>query len=149
MLKSLRRITGKCMRKIIVSKRVSFNAAHRLHAKSLSDAENTKVFGKCNNPNGHGHNYELDLELYGEIDPVTGMVVNLTEVKQIVEREIIERFDHKHLNADCPEFADLVPTAENIAVVIWERLAKTKLKPYLHAVNLYETERNRVRYQPH
>ena len=135
------------MAKIIIAKSVSFNAAHRLHAAQLSDDENKTIFGKCNNPNGHGHNYELDLELIGDIDPITGMVVNLTEVKHIVEREIIEAFDHKNLNKDCEEFKHLVPTAENIAVVIWNKLAKTKLKPYLHAVVLYETPKNRVRYQ--
>ena len=136
------------MAKIIISKSVSFNAAHRLHAEPLSEDENKAIFGKCNNPNGHGHNYELDLELIGDVDPITGMVVNLTEVKHIVEREIIEAFDHKNLNKDCEEFKHLVPTAENIAIVIWNKLANTRLKPYLHAVVLYETPKNKVRYQP-
>ena len=114
------------MKKIIISKTVSFNAAHRLHAPSLSDEENKTIFGKFNNPRGHGHNYTLELQLYGGIDPINGMVVNLTE--------------------DCPEFQNLVPTAENIAVVIWEKLAKTSLKAQLYAVILYETERNKVIY---
>ena len=85
----------------------------------------------------------------GDIDPITGMAVNLTEVKHIVEREIIETFDHKNLNKDCQEFKYFVPTAENIAIVIWIKLAKTKLKPYLRAVVLYETPKNKVRYHPH
>ena len=136
------------MTKIIIAKRVSFNASHRLHSAQLSDEENKRIFGKCNNLNGHGHNYELDLELIGDIDPVTGMVINLFNVEHIINREIIESFDHKNLNHDCEEFKDLVPTAENIAVVIWNKLAKTELKPYLHAVILYETPENRVCYQP-
>lgn len=136
------------MPQIIIAKKVFFNAAHRLHAEQLSDQKNKEIFGKCNNPNGHGHNYTLVLELIGKIDPITGMVVNLTNVKKIIEKDIIDRFDHKNLNKDCAEFKKLVPTAENIAVVIWNILDKTELKPYLHAIVLHETESNSVRYQP-
>ena len=133
---------------MIIVRKAHFNCAHRLHSNKLSDADNKKIFGKCNNPNGHGHNYKLEVELSGEVDPITGMVINLTEVDQIIKENIINAFDHKNLNLDCKEFKDIVPTAENIAIVIWEKLEKTKLKSILHMVILHETEKNYVKYKP-
>jgi 6-pyruvoyltetrahydropterin/6-carboxytetrahydropterin synthase len=129
-----------------VTRRVHFNAAHRLHNPALSDDENRAVFGLCNNPNYHGHNYELDVSVEGEIDPRTGYVADLGEIKAIVHRLVVAHLDHKNLNLDVPEFAGLIPTAENIAVVIWGRL-EGKLPGRLLRIVLWETPRNSVTYE--
>lgn len=135
------------MAKVYITRRENFCAAHRLHSEQLSGEENRKIFGKCNNPNGHGHNYTLKVTVAGEIDPVSGMVMNLTLLKEAIEFLIIEVMDHKHLNIDVPEFKNLNPTAENIAVVIWN-LLQNKLPPgLLYEVKLYETEHNSVFYR--
>ncbi|MBU3658971.1 MAG: 6-carboxytetrahydropterin synthase, partial [Flavobacteriales bacterium] len=105
-----------------VCRRVTFNSAHRLYRKDWSDEQNDAIFGKCNNPNYHGHNYILEIWIEGSIDPETGYVIDLKIVKDIAKSEIEERFDHRNLNLDCPEFKDLNPTAENIAVVCWNLL---------------------------
>src|SRR3990167_4365297 len=105
-----------------VTKIVKFNAAHRLHNEQLSDAENEKIYSKCNNFHGHGHNYTLAVTLKGEVDPITGMIVNLSELKPLIEKTICDRFDHKHLNKDTEDFKHRVPTAENIAIVCWQLL---------------------------
>lgn len=133
------------MPKVSVTRRVHFNAAHRLHNPDLSDRENREVFGLCNNPNYHGHNYELDVTVEGEIDPRTGYVVDLGVVKEIVEEHVVARLDHRNLNLDVPEFAGLNPTAENIAVVIW-RLLEGRLPGTMKKIVLWETPRNYVEY---
>ncbi|CAA0122191.1 6-carboxy-5,6,7,8-tetrahydropterin synthase [BD1-7 clade bacterium] len=132
---------------VYITKRVNFNAAHRLYSKTYSDEKNESVFGKCNNPNGHGHNYILDVTLKGEVDPVTGMVANLTTIKEDVNRLIVDVFDHKHLNLDVAYFADLNPTAENIAVVCWKILSDTDYGHLLHKVVIHETPTNSAEYR--
>jgi 6-pyruvoyltetrahydropterin/6-carboxytetrahydropterin synthase len=131
---------------VIVTRRVHFNAAHRLHARQLSDAENRRVFGLCNNANFHGHNYELDVSVEGSVDPVTGYVVDLGVVKRIAEETVVAALDHRNLNLDVPEFRDLNPTAENIAIVIWRKL-EGKLPGRLVKIVLWETPRNYVEYR--
>lgn len=129
-----------------VSRRATFNAAHRLFRPDWTNEKNVAIFGKCSNPNYHGHNYVLEVILDGEIDQETGYVIDLKIVKDAIKSEIDERFDHRNLNLDCPEFKDLNPTAENIAVVIWE-LLRTKLPMHLAlTIKLWETENNCVEY---
>lgn len=129
-----------------VCRRVTFNSAHRLYRKDWSDEQNNNIFGKCNNLNFHGHNYVLEIWIDGNIDPETGYVIDLKIVKDLAKSEIESRFDHRNLNLDCPEFRDLIPTAENIAVVCWNLLrAKLDLK-YTLSVRLWETENNLVEY---
>jgi 6-pyruvoyltetrahydropterin/6-carboxytetrahydropterin synthase len=129
-----------------VSRRATFNAAHRLFRPDWTNEKNVEIFGKCSNPNFHGHNYVLEVILDGEIDPETGYVIDLKIVKDAIKSEIDERFDHRNLNLDCPEFKDLNPTAENIAVVIWN-LLRAKLPMHLAlTIKLWETENNCVEY---
>jgi 6-pyruvoyltetrahydropterin/6-carboxytetrahydropterin synthase len=129
-----------------VTRRVHFNAAHRLHNPARPDAWNRETFGPCNNPNYHGHNYELDVSVEGEISPETGYVMDLTELKRLVEELVLSRLDHRNLNVDVPWFAERIPTAENIAVVIWREL-RTALPPDLTLrIRLWETPRNYVDY---
>jgi 6-pyruvoyltetrahydropterin/6-carboxytetrahydropterin synthase len=131
---------------ISVSRKAHFNAAHRLHVAEWSDEQNASYFGKCNNANYHGHNYELIVTVTGEVDSVSGYLIDMKELKDIIEQEVEDRFDHKNLNTDTQEFKNLNPTAENIAIVIW-RLIKQHIKPSLKLkVTLYETERNFVEY---
>ncbi|NXO01375.1 PTPS synthase, partial [Rhinopomastus cyanomelas] len=130
-----------------VSRSVSFSACHRLHSKSLSDEENLKLFGKCNNPNGHGHNYKVVVTVRGEIDPVSGMVMNLTDLNHWMQRAIMEPLDHKNLDKDVPYFADVVSTTENVAVFIWENLKKLLPTGILYKVQVYETDQNIVVYK--
>ncbi len=130
-----------------VTRREEFCASHRLHNPDWSEERNREVFDKCNNPHGHGHNYVVEVVVAGEVDPDTGYVVDLKRLKRVIREEVVERFDHKHLNYDCPEFADLVPTAENIARVIWVLLEEKIPAGKLHCVRLYETERNIVEYR--
>ncbi|HAQ72062.1 MAG TPA: 6-pyruvoyl tetrahydrobiopterin synthase [Flavobacteriales bacterium] len=132
--------------KVRVSRKGHFNAAHRLHNPHWSAEKNTEVFGKCNNPNYHGHNYDVIANVKGEIDPETGYVIDMKVLKEIMNNEVLDRYDHKNLNLDIEEFKSLNPTAENIAVVIWNRLRK-RLDDHLElTVILYETERNYVEY---
>ena len=132
--------------KITVCRKEHFNAAHRLHNPAWSDEQNREVFGLCNNPNYHGHNYELVVKLTGEVDPETGYVYDLKKLSDLVNAEVISRFDHKNLNLDTGDFQKLNPTAENIAIVIWNRL-RPQLDPALAlSVTLYETERNFAPY---
>jgi 6-pyruvoyltetrahydropterin/6-carboxytetrahydropterin synthase len=128
-----------------LTKTFGFSAAHRLHSAALSDEENRVVFGKCNNPHGHGHNYELEVTVQGEIDPPTGMIMDLGILMQTVQDEVIERFDHKHLNKDTAEFCTLNPTGENIVKVIWD-LLKPRLGARLTRVGLWETPKNFFEY---
>ncbi|HEY4327553.1 MAG TPA: 6-carboxytetrahydropterin synthase [Mucilaginibacter sp.] len=129
---------------VTICRKFHFNAAHRLYNAHWTDERNQEVFGKCNNPNYHGHNYDLIVKVTGEIDPDTGFVMDIKALKEIVEQAVTERFDHKNLNLDLPEFATLNPTAENIAVVIYH-LLKPQIQNKLTII-LYETERNYVEY---
>ncbi|PCE63530.1 6-pyruvoyl trahydropterin synthase family protein [Sediminicola luteus] len=132
--------------KVKVSRKAHFNAAHRLHRPDWDDAKNKAVFGKCSNPNYHGHNYDLVVSVRGEIDETTGFVMDMKVLKELIYTHIEQAFDHKNLNLEVPEFKNLNPTAEHIAVVIWN-----KLRPFIATdkeleVVLYETPRNFVTY---
>lgn len=130
--------------KVSVYRKAHFNAAHRLHNPVWSDEKNREVFGLCNNPNYHGHNYELEIKVTGEVDPETGMVLDLGWLAGLVKNEVELRFDHKNLNLDTPEFSQLNPTAENICLVIW-KILREHLPEHLDlGVRLYETPRNFV-----
>lgn len=132
--------------KVKVSRKGHFNAAHRLYRKDWSFEKNDAVFGKCNNPNFHGHNYELIVSITGEIDKETGYVIDIKILKDIIKMEVEEAFDHKNLNIEVPEFKDLNPTAENIAVVIYNKI-QPKLATHLDLeITLFETPRNFVTY---
>ncbi len=130
--------------KITVSRKAHFNAAHRLHNPHWSDEKNDAIFGKCNLPNYHGHNYHLTVSVRGEIDPETGYVMDVKVLKDLIKEKIENRFDHKNLNLDTEEFKNLNPTAENIAMVIWELLRPEIEEKYDLKITLYETERNFV-----
>lgn len=129
-----------------IFRKAQFNAAHRLFREDWSDEKNLEVFGLCSNPNYHGHNYQLIVKVTGEVDPETGYVIDLKIIKELIEQEVIEPFDHRNLNLDTEEFKNLNPTAENIAFVIWKKLRKRMDKKYDLSVRLYETERNFVEY---
>lgn len=132
--------------KLTVFRKEHFNAAHRLHNPAWTDEKNREVFGKCNNPYFHGHNYELIVEVTGEINPDTGYVIDMKVLSDIIRGHVLELFDHRNLNQEVPHFKSLIPSAENIAVVIWQIL-RDKIDRQLElAVTLYETERNFVRY---
>lgn len=132
--------------KVTVHRKAHFNAAHRLYRKDWDDQKNLNIFGKCSNPNFHGHNYELTVSVKGDIDPETGFVVDMKVLKDLIASEIEDYLDHKNLNVEVEEFKNLNPTAENIAVVIWNKL-RPKLKETLElTVTLYETPRNFVTY---
>ncbi len=139
-------------RKVYVSRKIEFNAAHRLFNPLCTEHENIDIYGKCSNINGHGHNYLLEITLSGVVDRNTGFLFDLKELKNILEKEIIGRFDHKHLNHDVPELQDCVPTTEVLAVLIWDileqRLQTTinNQELALHEVTIYETGKNSVRY---
>jgi 6-pyruvoyltetrahydropterin/6-carboxytetrahydropterin synthase len=133
--------------KVTVCRKAHFNAAHRLYNPEWDNAYNTEVFGKCNNPNYHGHNYDLIVKVCGEIDPKTGFVIDIKVLKDIIERSVIERFDHRNLNLDISEFKNLNPTAENIAVVIWNILRTEIDRKLALKIVLFETERNFVEYE--
>lgn len=132
--------------KVKVSRKAHFNAAHRLFRADWSFDKNDAVFGKCNNPNYHGHNYDLIVSVIGEIDQETGFVMDMKILKDLIKSEIEDEFDHKNLNVELPEFKDLNPTAENIAVVIWNKLRKHIDADKNLEVVLYETPRNFVTY---
>src|SRR5690554_1194720 len=133
--------------KVTVNRKAHFNAAHRLYRKDWDNSKNKDVFGKCSNPNFHGHNYELIVSVTGEVDAETGFVVDMKVLKDLIHSEIETAFDHKNLNVEIAEFKELNPTAENIVVVIWNKL-KFHLKPDLElAVTLYETPLNFVTFK--
>ncbi len=132
--------------RITVVRKEHFNAAHRLNNSNWSDEKNKEVFGVCNNPNYHGHNYELFVKLTGEVDPETGYLIDLKLLSDIINRSVISKFDHKNLNLDLIEFKDLNPTAENIAFVIYTMLRSEIDLKYDLKITLYETERNYVEY---
>jgi 6-pyruvoyltetrahydropterin/6-carboxytetrahydropterin synthase len=131
---------------VAVYRKEHFNAAHRLHNVNLSDAENAAIFGKCNLPNYHGHNYNLTVKVVGAIDPKTGYVIDTKLLSELIRENVIEKFDHKNLNLDTVEFKDLNPTAENIALVIFNILRPKLDTRYELKITLYETERNYVEY---
>lgn len=133
--------------RVTVSRKAHFNAAHRLYRKDWSDEKNNSVFGKCNNPNFHGHNYELVASVTGSINPDTGYVIDIKDLADMILEEVEKPFDHKNLNLDVPEFLELNPTAENIAVVIWNKLRKRLDASMDLEVVLYETPRNFVSYK--
>ena len=133
-------------KRISIYRKEHFNAAHRLNSDLLSAEENARVFGKCNYPNYHGHNYELIIKVTGEVNPVTGYMIDMKVLSDLVKAEVIEKFDHKNLNLDTNEFKNLNPTAENIAMVIYDKLRSKLESTYDLKVILYETERNYVEY---
>ncbi|HEX3543942.1 MAG TPA: 6-carboxytetrahydropterin synthase [Candidatus Acidoferrum sp.] len=124
---------------VLITRRIDFSASHVYNNPKLSAEENRRIFGKCNNPHGHGHNYTLEVTVAGEPDPVTGMVLDLKELKDILEREVMQRMDHRHLNYEVPELAGQIPTCENIARVIWNLLEPKIKQGALHRVRLYES----------
>lgn len=132
--------------KVAVYRKAHFNAAHRLFNPSWTFEKNQQVFGLCNNPLYHGHNYELEVKVIGDINPETGFVIDLNLLKTIIYEEIELAFDHKNLNVEVPEFQNLIPTAENICVVIWQKLRKKLAAELDLSVRLYETPRNFVEY---
>lgn len=129
-----------------VCRRVSLNAAHRLYRPDWSDEKNLEVFGKCSNPNFHGHNYIIETWLDGPIDPETGYVIDLKILKDILYKEILHRFDHRNLNLDCKEFEGIIPTAENITVIFWNILREKIDLKYGLTVRIWETENNIFEY---
>ena len=131
---------------ITVSRKAHFNAAHRLYNKKWSDEKNSQVFGKCNYPNYHGHNYELIVSVKGKINPETGYVIDMGELKTIIKNEIEDRLDHKNLNLDIPHFSNVIPSAENICIFIYNILRNKIDKDFHLNVKLYETPRNFVEY---
>jgi 6-pyruvoyltetrahydropterin/6-carboxytetrahydropterin synthase len=133
--------------KVTISRKAHFNAAHRLYRKDWSMEKNDAVFGKCNNPNFHGHNYEMIASVTGDIDKETGFVLDVKILADIIKEEIEDQFDHKNLNLDVPEFLELNPTAENIVVVIWNKI-RNKIQPEFDLeIVLFETPRNFVTYK--
>lgn len=130
-----------------VTRRLHFSAGHRLHNSELSDEENRKIYGLCNNPAGHGHNYGLEVTLRGELDPRTGYVFDLKRLKDVVEEVVLGDVDHANLNVDVPWLEDVIPTAENIAVEIWRRLAAVLPQGMLERIVVSESDRNLVEYR--
>jgi 6-pyruvoyltetrahydropterin/6-carboxytetrahydropterin synthase len=124
---------------VLITRKIEFSASHLYHNPALSAEENKRVFGKCNNPHGHGHNYTLEVTIEGEPDPSTGMVLDLVELKGILEKEIMQRMDHRFLNYEVAELEGKIPTCENIAIVIWELLGPKINSGKLHRVRLYES----------
>ena len=131
---------------ITVSRKAHFNAAHRLHNKNWTDEKNQKIFGKCNYQNYHGHNYELIVSVTGEINPETGYVIDMGELKKIIKNEVEERLDHKNLNLDIPHFSNTIPSAENICIYIYDILKDNIDSQFKLSVRLYETPRNFVEF---
>jgi 6-pyruvoyltetrahydropterin/6-carboxytetrahydropterin synthase len=146
------RLRAECRRSeegwmVTLTRSYEFAAAHRLHTEELSDRENAELFGKCNNPHGHGHNYVLEVTVGGEPDPRTGMVTDLALLDRVVGEQVVDRYDHRHLNLDIPEFRELNPTSENLVRVIWERLEPHLPPGVLRRVVIRETERNIFTYE--
>lgn len=131
--------------KIALGRRYHFAASHRLHAAQLSDAENARIYGKCNNPHGHGHNYTVEIRVSGSVDPATGMIANLADLDSFVEREVLDTFDHRSLNEDVAAFREIVPTTENLCMEIFQRL-KSFPKAKLETVRVEETSNNSFEY---
>ena len=123
---------------IYLTRKCEFSASHYYHNPGLTPEENARIFGKCANLNGHGHNYTLEVTVKGDIDPRTGFVVDLKELKEILNREVLDPLDHRHLNKEVPEFATAIPTTENLAIAIWSRLESKLNVAKLHRVRVYE-----------
>ncbi len=132
---------------VYLTRRTTFSASHRLWSNQLSETENYAVYDKCANPNGHGHNYVLEVTVRGEVDPRTGMVLNLTDMKRITNEQVINWVDHKHLNYDVPWLEGVIPTAEMLAITFWERLEGGFPTGSLYEVTLHETENNSAVYR--
>ncbi len=132
---------------LYLTRRENFSAAHRLFLPNLTDEENEKMFGKCSNPNWHGHNYTLEVVVAGNIDPTTGFVLNIQKLKEIIRENVIEKVDHKNLNIDTDFMKGIIPTSENITVAIWRQLADKIPNGKLYSVKLYETENNYFEYK--
>jgi len=132
---------------VSVIRRASFSASHRLFNPAWPDEKNARVFGKCNNPNGHGHNYTVEVTVTGDVAPDTGMVIDLKVLADIIEKELIERVDHKHLNLDVDFLKGVIPTAENIVIGFWKILKPAITQGTLHSIKLYESENNIVEYR--
>jgi len=122
-----------------LTRRYHFSSSHRLHSAEMSPEENLATYGKCNNPHGHGHNYTLEVTVKGEVDPRSGFVVDLKQLKEVMHREVLDAMDHRFLNKEVPEFLTQIPTTENLAVAVWQRLDKKLQKARLHRVRVYET----------
>lgn len=137
---------NKMNQKIAITRREHFNAAHRLHNQNWSDEKNTDVFGKCNNPNFHGHNYDLEVKVIGEVQEDTGYVIDTKQLSDLIKTEVLDKFDHKNLNLDVPEFESLNPTTENIARVIYRILRPLIEEKHELKIKLYETSRNFVEF---
>ena len=133
-------------KKVAVFRKEHFNAAHRLNNPNWSDEKNERVYGKCNNYNYHGHNYDLIVQVTGEIDPETGYVMDMKVLSDLIKKEVLDKFDHRNLNLDTEEFRDLNPSAENIAIVIYNKLKSQIDQQFDLKIRLYETERNFVEY---
>ena len=134
------------MSQVTITRRLRFNAAHRVYNPAFSDARNEELFGKCNNPNWHGHNYILDVSVSGEIDPDTGYVVDLSVIKDVVTKHVIDVVDHRNLNVDVPFLRGKIPTTENLAVAFWNVIEPVIRPHVLTRVRIYETENNFVDY---
>jgi len=132
---------------VYVTRRETFNAAHRLYNPNYSDEKNLRIFGKCSNPNWHGHNYVLEVVVKGEIDEATGFVINQKDLKKIINEKVIDKMDHKNLNIETDFMKDVIPTSENIVVAIWKQLANEIKQGKLYSVKLYETENNYFEYR--
>jgi 6-pyruvoyltetrahydropterin/6-carboxytetrahydropterin synthase len=124
---------------VYLTRKAEFSASHYYHNPDLSPEENQRLFGKCNNLNGHGHNYTLEVTVEGEVDAKTGFVLDLKQLKEVLNREVLDAFDHRHLNKEVPEFATQIPTTENIAIAIWRRLEPQLSGAKIHRVRVYET----------
>ena len=135
------------MATVYITRRMHFNAAHRLHSDMLTENENKKIYGMCNNPMGHGHNYELEITIKGTPDPVTGMVIDLKALKDLVQQVVIDKVDHKHLNYDVDFMRGVVPTAENIVIAFWQQMRDKIPSGELYELKLYETPRNIASYR--
>jgi 6-pyruvoyltetrahydropterin/6-carboxytetrahydropterin synthase len=132
---------------VYATRRETFNAAHRVYNPKLSDEENEKIFGKCSNPNWHGHNYVLEVVVAGEVNPETGYVIDLKILKEIIHKYVIEKVDHKNLNLETDFMSGIIPSAENITVAIWKQLANKIPSGNLYSVKLFETENNYFEYK--
>lgn len=132
--------------KIAVYRKAHFNAAHRLYVKNWSDEKNEEVFGLCNNPHYHGHNYDLEVKVVGEVDPVTGYMIDMKYLKDVIKSKVEDKLDHKNLNLEVEEFFDKNPTCENITYLIWEIISKELGDKYEVTIRLYETPRNYCEY---
>ena len=132
---------------VYITRRERFSAAHRLYKTGLSDEENFKLYGLCSNPNWHGHNYVLEVVVKGEVDPETGYLLDLKDLKEIIRKRVIEKVDHKNLNLDTDFMKGIIPSAENITIAIWNQLVNKIPQGALHSVKLYETENNYFEYK--